>query len=298
MKGRVQPAAINQTAAVAPPRPRPVRLASLLANGLRYSALAFAALVILFPVVYALIISLENAAESVAYPPVFIPTELHWASYTQALNTAPVMRFIFNSFVVSTIVTIGQLITASLAAYAFSFLEFPGRSYVFYIFLSTMMIPWEVTIIPNYFTIKDLGWLDTYQGLSFPFLASAFGTFLLRQSFLTLPRQLFEAAKIDGCGHFRFFLTMVLPLSRPALGTLAVYAFLMTYNQYLWPLLVTNTDIMRTVQIGLAMLQHDQAAAWNSIMAGVILVSIPTAILLIAGQKQLVRGLTQGSLKG
>ncbi|KYZ75620.1 glycerol-3-phosphate ABC transporter permease [Anaerosporomusa subterranea] len=270
----------------------------MLANGLRYLVLLLAALVILFPVLYALAVSLESAAESVAYPPVFIPTQLHWESYQKALETAPILRFITNSFIVSAVVTVGQIITASLAAYAFSFLDFPGRSYIFYAFLSTMMIPWEVTIIPNYFTIKELGWLDTYQGLSVPFLASAFGTFMLRQSFLTLPKQLFEAARIDGCGHFRFFLTMVLPLSRPALGTLAVYAFLMTYNQYLWPLLVTNSDVMRTVQIGLSMLQWDQAAAWNSMMAGVILVSIPTALLLVLGQKQLVRGLTKGAIKG
>jgi ABC-type glycerol-3-phosphate transport system permease component len=279
-------------------KPVAVQLSLLLANGLRYMVLILAALVILFPVLYALVVSLESAAESVAYPPVFIPTQLHWESYQKALETAPILRFITNSFIVSTVVTLGQIITASLAAYAFSFLEFPGRNTIFYAFLSTMMIPWEVTIIPNYFTIKDLGWLDTYQGLSVPFLASAFGTFMLRQSFMTLPKQLFEAARIDGCGHFRFFLTMVLPLSRPALGTLAVYAFLMTYNQYLWPLLVTNSDVMRTVQIGLSMLQWDQAAAWNSMMAGVILVSIPTALLLVLGQKQLVRGLTKGAIKG
>ena len=279
-------------------KPVAVQLSLLLANGLRYMVLILAALVILFPVLYALVVSLESAAESVAYPPVFIPTQLHWESYQKALETAPILRFITNSFIVSTVVTLGQIVTASLAAYAFSFLEFPGRNYIFYAFLSTMMIPWEVTIIPNYFTIKELGWLDTYQGLSVPFLASAFGTFMLRQSFLTLPKQLFEAARIDGCGHFRFFLTMVIPLSRPALGTLAVYAFLMTYNQYLWPLLVTNSDVMRTVQIGLSMLQWDQAAAWNSMMAGVILVSIPTALLLVLGQKQLVRGLTKGAIKG
>lgn len=265
---------------------------------LQYAILCIASLIILFPVLYALIISFETAAESVSYPPTFIPSQLHWASYQKALDTAPVLRFIINSFIVAVFVTIGQLITSSLAAYAFSFLDFPGRNYIFYLFLSTMMIPWEVTIIPNYFTIKELGWLDSYQGLSVPFLATAFGTFLLRQSFMTLPRQLFEAAKIDGCGHFRFFLTMVLPLSRPALGTLAVYAFLMTYNQYLWPLLITNSDKMRTVQIGLAMLQWDQAIAWNSMMAGVILVSAPTLLLLILGQKQLIRGLTAGSIKG
>jgi ABC-type glycerol-3-phosphate transport system permease component len=255
----------------------------------QYLTLALASLILLFPVIYALLVSFQSAAESVSYPPVFLPADFNWQSY---------LRFIFNSFVVSAVVTVGQLITASLAAYAFTYLNFPGRNAIFYLFLSTMMIPWEVTIIPNYFTIRELNWLDTYQGLAVPFLASAFGTFLLRQAFMTLPRELYDAARIDGCGHFRFFLTMVLPLSRPALGTLAVYSFLMTYNQYLWPLLVTNKDTMRTVQIGLAMLQWDQAAAWNTIMAGVILVSLPAALLLIIGQKQLVRGMTAGALKG
>jgi len=270
----------------------------LMMKAVQYAVLSVAALIILFPVLYAVVVSLETAAESVAYPPIFIPAGFHWQSYEKAMATAPLLSFIINSFIVSSVVTVGQLITASLAAYAFSFMEFPFRKYIFYLFLSTMMIPWEVTIIPNYFTIKELGWLDTFQGLSVPFLASAFGTFLLRQAFMTLPRQLFDAARIDGCGHLRFFLTMVLPLSRPALGTLAVYAFLMTYNQYLWPLLITNTDTMRTVQIGLSMLQWDQAASWNSMMAGVVLVSLPTAILLIVGQKQLVRGLTAGAVKG
>jgi len=264
----------------------------------QYLILALASLILLFPVLYAVLVSVQSASESVSYPPVFLPSQINWQSYVKAMETAPIFRFIFNSFVVSAIVTVGQLITASLAAYAFSFLTFPGRNAIFYVFLSTMMIPWEVTIIPNYFTIRELNWLDTYQGLAVPFLASAFGTFLLRQAFMTLPKELYDAARIDGCGHFRFFLTMVLPLSRPALGTLAVYSFLMTYNQYLWPLLVTNKDTMRTVQIGLAMLQWDQAAAWNSIMAGVMLVSAPAALLLIAGQKQLVRGLTAGALKG
>lgn len=266
--------------------------------GVQYALLALAALIVLFPVLYALIVSLETAAESVAYPPRFIPSHLNWQSYAQALRTAPILRFILNSFIVSAAVMLGQLITASLAAYAFSFLRFRGRTFLFYLVLSTMMIPWEVTIIPNYFTMKHLGWLDTYQGLTLPFVATAFGTFLLRQAFLTIPKELGDAAAIDGCGHFRFFTTVVIPLSRPALGTLGVYAFLTTYNMYLWPLLVTNTDNMRTVQIGLSMLQWDQAIAWNSMMAGVILVLIPTAILLVLGQKQLIRGLTAGAVKG
>lgn len=276
---------------------RAYRAAGLMAAG-QYALLAAAALLLAFPVLYALAVSLETAAESVAYPPVFLPAAPYWHSYAIALATAPIFRFIANSFIVAAAVTLGQLLTASLAAYAFSFLIFPGRRLLFGIFLATLMIPWETTIIPNYFTIKALGWLDTYQGLAVPFFATAFGTFLLRQYFLTLPRQLFEAATLDGCGHLRFFLTMVLPLSRPALGTLGVYAFLTTYNQYLWPLLVTNTDGMRTVQIGLAMLQWDQAAAWNSMMAGVMLVSAPAVALLVLGQRQLVRGLTAGTTKG
>jgi len=214
------------------------------------------------------------------------------------MSTAPIFHFILNSFIVSLLVTAGQVVTCSLAAFAFAFLEFPYKKSLFALFLSTMMIPWESTIIPNYFTIRSLEWLDTYQGLSVPFFASAFGTFLLRQYFQTLPREIFEAARMDGCGPFRFFITMVLPLSRPALATLAVYAFLTTYNQYLWPLLITNTDNMRTVQIGLAMLQWDQGISWNTTMAGIVLVSLPTILLLVLGQKQLVRGLTAGSTKG
>lgn len=263
-----------------------------------YIGLIVGGIVVFFPVYYAIATSLFSPAESVSYPPKFIPSHFHWASYAEALARAPIFRFIFNSFVVSTSVMVGQLATASLAAYAFSFLRFKGRTILFYTVLSTMMIPWEVTIVSNYLTIRNLGWTDTYQGLAIPFVASAFGIFLLRQSFLTIPWELRDAASIDGCGNFRFFATVVLPLSRPVLGTLAVYTFLTTYNQYLWPLLVTNTDVMRTVQIGLAMLQWDESVAWNSTMAGIVLVLVPTALLLLLGYRQLVRGLTAGALKG
>jgi sn-glycerol 3-phosphate transport system permease protein len=141
-----------------------------------------------------------------------------------------------------------------------------------------MMIPWEATIIPNYLTIRSLGWTDTFQGLSAPFLATAFGTFLLRQFFMTLPKELHDAAIIDGSSDFRFLTTIVLPLARPALGTLAVYSFLQTYNQYLWPLLITNNQQMRTVQIGIALLQDQERFMFNIVMAGVVIILIPTFI--------------------
>jgi ABC-type glycerol-3-phosphate transport system permease component len=185
-----------------------------------------------------------------------------------------------------------------MAAYAFALISFKGKNLVFAIFMATMMIPWEVTIIPNYLTVKQLGWLDSYQGMTIPFLASAFGTFLLRQFFLQLPGELFEAARMDGCGHIRTFVQIVLPLSRPALATLAVYSFLSAWNMYLWPLLITNSEGMRTVQIGIAMLQFEEFTVWSLVLAGVALVLLPSLLLLALGLKQLVRGLTAGAVKG
>ncbi|HHY62133.1 MAG TPA: carbohydrate ABC transporter permease [Bacillota bacterium] len=263
-----------------------------------YVFLTLAGVVVFFPIYYAIATSFFTPAESLSYPPTLFPSKITLVSYEEALRRAPVFRFILNSFIVSASVMFGQLITASLAAYSFSFLEYKGRQVLFYIVLSTMMVPWEVTIISNYLTIKALNWTDTYLGLSVPFMASAFGIFLLRQGFMTIPRELKDAAEIDGCSDLRFFTTIVLPLSRPMMATLAVYTFLNTYNQYLWPLLVTNVDRMRTVQIGLAMLQWDESVAWNSTMAGVVMVLVPTAILMLFGHKQLVSGLTSGALKG
>lgn len=153
-------------------------------------------------------------------------------------------------------------------------------------------------MIPNYLTIKNWNLLDSYTGLIIPFLASAFGTFLLRQSFLQLPRELFEAARIDGCGHIRIFLSLVLPLSTPAIATLGVYSFLNHWNMYLWPLLITNKEEMRTVQIGISMLQFAEMTSWNLVLAGVVTVLIPSLLLLILGLKPLVRGITAGALKG
>ncbi|WP_026174432.1 carbohydrate ABC transporter permease [Effusibacillus pohliae] len=268
------------------------------ALSLHYLILVLTALVIAFPILFALLTSLMTPEDTTAYPPRLIPSSIHLANYVEALRTAPLGRFIFNSLVVSTLIVTGQLITSSLSAYAFSFLRFPGRQVIFYIFLSTMMIPWEVTLIPNYLTMKYLGWLSTYQGLAAPFLASAFGTFLLRQFYLQIPKELYEAATIDGCGHWRFFLKVVLPLSRPVLGTLGVYAFLQSWNMYLWPLLITNKTSMRTVQVGISMLQFEEALSWNLVMAGVVMVLLPTILLLIIGQRQLIRGLMAGAVKG
>ena len=265
---------------------------------LLYLLLTFVAIIVIFPLWSALTISMLSDTQVASYPPLLAPTSLYFANFGRALEQAPLLRYLFNSVVQSTLVMVGQLVTASLAAYAFAFIDFKGRNVLFLVFLSTLMIPWEATIIPNYLLVRGIGWTDTFMGLTVPFMATAFGTFLLRQFFLTIPRELQDAATIDGAGSLRFLLAIVVPLARPALGTLAVYSFLQTYNQYLWPLLITNDQQMRTVQIGIALLQDEERFMFNTVMAGVVLVLVPTFVLFIVGNRQLIRGLTAGAVKG
>lgn len=264
----------------------------------RYLVLIITAGFVLYPLIYAFTVSLMTAEEAGRFPPPLWPESFYLGNYARALELAPIPRFLLNSFIMASAVTLGQLITCSMAAYAFAFVQFRGRFVLFTLILSTMMIPWEVTMIPNYLTIKSLQWMDSFLGLTVPFLASAFGVFLLRQLFLQLPKELIEAARIDGCGHGRIFLQLVLPLGRPALATLGVYTFLNTWNSYLWPLLVTNNKNMRTVQIGITMLQWEESMSWNLVLAGMCIVLLPSLIMLVLGLKQLVQGITAGAVKG
>lgn len=263
-----------------------------------YALLAVGSIVVAFPLLIALSYSFMSESEIATFPPPLLTTKPTLDNYAGVLDTIPIGRYLLNSFIVSTAVVIGQLFTASLAAYAFSFLVFRGRQLLFFVFLSTLMIPWEATIIPNYITIRSIGWLDTYQGLAVPFMATAFGTFLLRQAFLQIPRELWDAARIDGASTLRFFISMVLPLSRPILATVAIYGFLSTYNQYFWPLLITNQTLMRTTQVGIAQLRFEETLRFGLVMAGVMMVAVPTLALLVLGQRQLIRGLTAGAVKG
>jgi ABC-type glycerol-3-phosphate transport system permease component len=265
---------------------------------LTYVVLAVGSILVAAPLLLALSYSLMSESEIATVPPPLLPAAPTLDNYASVLGTIQIGRYLLNSFVVATAVVIGQLFTASLAAYAFSFLVFRGRQVLFFVFLSTLMIPWEATIIPNYMTIRSIGWLDTYQGLAVPFMATAFGTFLLRQAFLQIPRELWDAARIDGASSFRFLVSTVLPLSRPILGTVAIYGFLSTYNHYFWPLLVTNQTLMRTTQVGIAQLRFEETLRFGLVMAGVIMVAVPTLTLLVVGQRQLVRGLTAGAVKG
>ncbi len=265
---------------------------------IRYVLLTLGAVVILFPLYMTLVNSLLTPAQIDHQPPYFFPVDPQWHTYPTAWNEGNLAIYLRNSVIQTAIIVVGQLATAILAAYAFAFVQFPFRRTLFVVFLATLMIPFEVTIITNLDTINSLGWYNTFPGLTVPFLATGFGTFLLRQSFLQIPRDLREAAALDGYGHWRFMTRVAIPLARPAVAALAVFSFLGAWNQYLWPLVVTgDNNNIRTVQLGLKALQGSEIQNLNVTLAGTIIAIAPLLILLVIFQKQLVRGLTAGAVK-
>jgi ABC-type glycerol-3-phosphate transport system permease component len=264
----------------------------------RYALLTLLAFVVLFPIYITLVSSLLTPAQISKQPPTFLPTHPQFSSYSDAWSAGHLGTYLKNSFIVTIVITVGQVVTAVLAGYAFAFLEFPFKRFLFVVFLATLMVPFEVTIVTNLTTISDLGMYDTYAGLAVPFLATGFGAFLMRQSFLTLPKDLRDAAALDGYGHWRFMTRVAVPLARPAVAALSVFAFLAAWNQYLWPLLVTKDDRLRTVQIGLRQLSGLALGEPNVIYAGAVIAVVPLVILLLFFQKHLVRGLTAGAVKG
>lgn len=255
-------------------------------------------IVIVSPIILGFCMSFMSASELASVPPLLFSRAPSLSNYQKALAAVPLFRFLLNSFIVSFIVIIGQVITCSMAAYAFAFYDFKGKSLLFLAVLSTMMIPTDSTIIANYLTISSLKLQDTYLALVAPYLTSAMGIFLMRQFYLTIPKELREASLIDGCKDFRFLLKIIVPISKPAIASLGVYVFIQTYNQFLWPLLVTNSQNMRTVQIGISMLQAAEAIDYGIVLAGAILILIPAIAVFTVGQKQLISGMTSGAVKG
>lgn len=264
----------------------------------RYVALSVLAFIVLFPIYITLVNSLLRPPQIAAKSPTFFPTSPQWHTYADAWSDGHLGTYLRNSFIQTGLIVIGQLVTSILAGYAFAFLRFPFKRTLFVVFLATLMVPFEITIVTNLQTINTLGWYDTFAALAVPFLATGFGAFLLRQTFLQLPKDLQDAAKLDGYGHLRFLTRVAVPLARPTIAALAVFSFLSAWNQYLWPLLVTKDDRLRTVQIGLKQLRATNIDQVNVTFAGTVIAFIPLVILLLIFQKQLVRGLTAGAVKG
>lgn len=262
-----------------------------------YTLLSISAFIMFAPILYALSVSFMSASD--INNAALLPSQPTFEGYKDAAERIPLLRFLFNSLLIATSVMIGQIILCSLAAFAFVFIPFKGRNLLFILLLSTMLIPFESTVIPNYVTILNLEWLDTYQALIVPTLVTPFGVFLLRQHFLTMPKELWEAARVDGCSYFRYYLSFALPLSKATLGALSIFAFITSWNSYLWPLIMTSDDSVRPIQIGLKMLVSSQASNnWPIVMAGAIIALVPTLLILFFGLKYIRKGLLSGSIKG
>jgi sn-glycerol 3-phosphate transport system permease protein len=264
-----------------------------------YLLLTLAAVIVVFPVYMTFVGSLLPISDLARQPPPFFPTHPLWSNYKIAWQDNDLGVYLRNSAVQTAIIVVGQLTTSILAAYAFAFLRFPLKRTLFVVFLATLMVPFEVTLATNLSTIESLGWFNTFQGLTIPFLAWAFGIFMLRQAFLQIPRDLQEAATLDGFGHWRFMTRVAIPLARPTIAALAVFSFLAAWNQYLWPLVITgDNNNIRTVQIGLKLLAGNNVAGHiNIVQAGAIIAAIPLLIVLILFQKQLIRSITAGAVK-
>ena len=242
--------------------------------------------------------SLKKPADIFAYPPVLMPADPQFVNYRQVFEDAPILRYLLNSIFVSSTTVIGGLFINSLAAYAFSRLHFRGRDVLFSLVLATFMIPFQAIVIPLFIVVKTLGWIDTFQALIIPFLFNPFGIFLLRQFFLSIPKDLEDAARIDGCSRFGTYFRIILPLSKPALAAYAIISFIWSWNSLLWPLVATQSEAVRLIQVGVAEFQTQYFGSWALVMAASTIAIIPTLIVFLSLQKFFVQGISTTGIKG
>ncbi len=252
-----------------------------------------------FPFFWMLRTSLLTETDAAVFPPIWLPTYLELDGYQGVFTVQPFGRYILNSAFVAITVMISQLVTASLGAYAFARLQFPGRDKLFLLYLATMLIPAEVTIVPTFVLVSRFQLVDSLAGLIVPGLFSVFTTFLLRQFFLTIPYELEDAAKIDGAGYFRRYIQIVMPLSQPALATAAIFIFIGTWRSFLWPLIIIRTRELRTVPIGLAAIQQEQGHTdIPQLMAGSVMAIVPVIAVFLVLQRYYIEGIAMSGLKG
>ncbi len=254
------------------------------------------ALVMAMPLIWMLITSLSTLADTRHFPP-RLPSSLHWAGFSDAWNESPFARWLLNSTIVSGTCVISNLVLCSMAGYAFARLRFPGSRLAFFAILATLMVPFQVVMIPTLIIVKHLGLVDTLPALIAPNLVTPFGIYLLRQFFLSLPVELEEAALIDGAGRLRILGSILLPLMGPPLSTVAVLTFLTVWNDFLWPLVVTSSPGSMTVQLGLATFQSAHYTNWPVLMAGTVMSQLPVLLLFIAGQRFFVSSIANTGIK-
>jgi len=252
----------------------------------------------LLPFLWMVGTSFMGDLEVYQFPPKFFPATIKWSNYLEAMRMQPFGRYFLNTLIVAGASVVGQLLFCSMAAYAFARLRFRGRDKLFSLYLGTMMIPAIVTIIPAFLIINAFGWMNTYWALFTPTVSSVWGIFLLRQFFQTIPRDLEDAARIDGASEWTIYWRIILPLSKPALATLAIFAFMGSWKDFLWPLIVTNRSDMRTVEVGIASFSAMHQTDWPHQMAAAVVVILPILLVFLVAQKYFVRGITLTGMKG
>ena len=263
-----------------------------------YAVLIAGALIMIAPFVWMLSSSLKAPHEISLKYIKWLPETPQWQNYKIAWEAAPFSTYFRNSFFIAAVCMLIEVVFSSLAAYAFAKMNFFGKNVLFVLFLGTMMIPGEVMLIPNYITMVNFGWIDTYYALIIPWTVSVFSIFLLRQFFMSIPHELFEAALLDGCGKFKYLITVMLPLSKPALATVMLFKFIGSWNAFLWVLIMTNTPSMRTIPVGLPYFVSDVGAQYNYLMAASTFAMAPILILFLLLQKQFIQGIARTGLKG
>lgn len=276
---------------------RRIRKGGLLLIGVQV-VLWVGALMVVVPVVWMLSTSLKPLAEVFTFPPTLFGSEILWENYLRIADRFPFDKLFLNSLKISVIIVTSQLFTSSLAGFTFARLRFRGRDALFALYLATMIVPFHVTLIPTFVLMRHFGWIDTHYSLIVPNLVSIFGTFLMRQFFLTIPRDLEDAAKIDGCSPFRVYWNIFLPLAKPAMATLGVFTFMWSWNDFMRPLVYINTIPKMTLPLGLAAMQGLYATDWPVLMAGITISMLPVLVVFIFAQEFFVRGITLSGLKG
>ncbi len=258
------------------------------------------AVLVAFPFYWMVTTAFKSFFEATQFPPTLVPQQWHFENFPAAWAAAPWGRYFANTLLIAAVVTVGELVTAVLAAYAFARMRFRGKGVIFVLFLATLMIPGEATLIPNFVLMsrRYLNLYDTYWAQILPFLATAFSIFLLRQFFLSVPNELQDAARMDGAGHLRFLWSVVLPISVPALVTVALITFLGAYNSFLWPLIVTSSADVRPVQIGMSQFRTENGSQYHLLMAAATLVIAPVVLLYLVAQRYLIQGVARSGIRG
>lgn len=263
-----------------------------------YVILIVGVLWVMLPFIWMILTAFKPAKEVLSMPPKWIPSSWQWQNFSDALKSVPFRTYLFNSLFVAVCVTLGEIFTTILAAYAFVYIPFKFKNVLFIILVATMMVPSDILMIPNYVTLSNLGWINSYKALVLPWCASIFSIFLLRQQFSGVPSSYYKSAKMDGCSDLRYLFTILVPMSMPTIVSIGILKFISCWNSYMWPLIVTNSKDMRTLPVALAVFSTEAGTRYHILMAFSIMMVAPIIILYVFMQKYIIKGISKSGLKG